>query len=160
MYLPGPLVDALVDSPVLEVDVLRAAFGQHHQSAADSPLGGGGVPKELLRELSDADGRFAQRCNPTHVALERLLSSAEQADSIPSAIWHRGETDEAQLRRAIESHHRWTGSLRARELLRDWDMARTRIVKVFPHEYRRALGDVAARRATAVQLERASSEAH
>ena len=108
----------------------------------------------------DADGRFAQRCNPTHVALERLLSSAEQADSIPSAIWHRGETDEAQLRRAIESHHRWTGSLRARELLRDWDMARTRIVKVFPHEYRRALGDVAARRATAVQLERASSEAH
>ena len=108
----------------------------------------------------DADGRFAQRCNPTQVALERILSSADQADSVPSAIWHGGETDEAQLRRAVESHHRWTGSLRARELLRDWDSARARIVKVFPHEYRRALGDVAARHATAVQLERVSSEAH
>lgn len=49
------------------------------------------------------------------------------------------ETDEALLRRMVEDHHRWTGSLRAREILEHWGPARGRFVKVFPSEYRRAL---------------------
>ncbi|EQD65317.1 glutamate synthase, large subunit, partial [mine drainage metagenome] len=84
---------------------------------------------------------------------------AEQIDTLPRALWHGGESDEACVRRLLEAHHRWTGSLRARELLQQWDSARGRFVKVFPHEYRRALGDLAARRETAQQLERASSAA-
>jgi len=55
-------------------------------------------------------------------------------------------TDEQQLRRLIEDHHRWTGSVRARELLDHWASARAKFVKVFPNEYRRALGEMAAQK--------------
>ncbi len=108
----------------------------------------------------DADGRFAQQCNAAQVALERVLAGSEQAEQMAPALWHAGETDEAQLRRLIEAQHRWTGSLRARQILHDWPAARARFVKVIPHEYRRALGEHAARAETARQLERASVGAH
>ena len=39
----------------------------------------------------------------------------------------------------------YTGSKRAREVLADWAHYRTRFVKVFPKEYRRALAELAAR---------------
>ncbi|WP_276966657.1 glutamate synthase-related protein [Metallibacterium scheffleri] len=105
----------------------------------------------------DVDGAFAQRCNTAMVTLERVLPEAAQIDTLPRALWHGGESDEACVRRLLEAHHRWTGSLRARELLQQWETARARFVKVFPHEYRRALGDLAARHETAQQLARASS---
>ena len=107
----------------------------------------------------DSDGQFARRCNTAMVALDKVLPEAEQIDTVPRALWHGGDSDEACVRRLLEAHHRWTGSLRARELLQQWDSARGRFVKVFPHEYRRALGDIAARRETTQQLERASSAA-
>jgi glutamate synthase (NADPH) large chain len=44
----------------------------------------------------------------------------------------------------LEDHNRWTGSKRARELLDDWSTARAKFVKVFPIEYKRALGEMAA----------------
>ncbi len=94
----------------------------------------------------DADGRFAGRCNTAMVALEKVLPAAEQKAQVAEALWHRGQTDDAQLRRMLQDHLRWTGSVRARELLDNWDVARSRFVKVFPNEYRRALGELAARR--------------
>lgn len=94
----------------------------------------------------DEDGLFAKRCNTAMVALERVMSSVEQEATVERAIWHRGMTDEAQLRQLLEQHHRWTGSTRARALLDDWAAARTRFVKVFPHEYKRALAELAAKR--------------
>ncbi|MCG3170205.1 MAG: Ferredoxin-dependent glutamate synthase 1 [Pseudomonadales bacterium] len=90
----------------------------------------------------DEDGAFAQRCNTAMVALEEVLPAREQEARIERAVWHQGQTDEALLRGLVEQHHRWTGSLRARELLDDWENARERFVKVFPHEYRRALADI------------------
>jgi glutamate synthase domain-containing protein 3 len=48
------------------------------------------------------------------------------------------------LRRLIESHFRYTGSLRARMILDNWAGMRGRFVKVFPHEFRRALTQMAA----------------
>jgi glutamate synthase (NADPH/NADH) large chain len=45
----------------------------------------------------------------------------------------------------VEDHHKWTGSLRAREILDHWTAARAKFVKVFPHEYKRALGQTAAK---------------
>jgi len=93
----------------------------------------------------DEDGQFAKRCNGAMVSLEKVLSAAEQESSVPRAVWHRGESDDAQLRKLLEAHHRWTGSMRARELLDDWDAARARFVKVFPNEYKRALGEIHAR---------------
>jgi glutamate synthase domain-containing protein 3 len=44
----------------------------------------------------------------------------------------------------VEAHFRYTGSLRARMLLDSWSGLRGRFVKVFPHEYRRALKQLAA----------------
>jgi len=46
----------------------------------------------------------------------------------------------------LEEHNRWTGSKRARELLDQWDSARGKFVKVFPLEYKRALGEIHAKK--------------
>jgi len=103
----------------------------------------------------DPDGDFEKRCNLSMVALEPVMSSAEQESAVDRALWHsveRGgerETDEAILRRQIERHFKFTGSTRARSLLDDWGNARSRFVKVFPLEYRRALQDMFNRQAAA-----------
>ena len=76
------------------------------------------------------------------VSLERVLTSAQQAEQVERGIWHKGQADEAILKMLIEDHHKWTGSLRAREILDRWGEARGKFVKVFPHEYRRALGEI------------------
>jgi glutamate synthase (NADPH/NADH) large chain/glutamate synthase (ferredoxin) len=94
----------------------------------------------------DEDGQFSKRCNTAMVSLEKVLTTAEQTDTISQGIWHRGETDEAQLKKLLEDHNRWTGSKRARELLDNWDLSRTKFVKVFPLEYKRALGEIHAKR--------------
>jgi glutamate synthase (NADPH/NADH) large chain/glutamate synthase (ferredoxin) len=96
----------------------------------------------------DEDGSFASRCNTAMVSLDPVLSEDEQRASLDQGIWHLGQTDEQQLRRLVEDHHRWTGSVRAREILDHWTTSRTKFVKVFPNEYRRALGEMAARRQT------------
>jgi glutamate synthase (NADPH/NADH) large chain len=94
----------------------------------------------------DEDGHFAKRCNTSMVALDKVLSRDEQAGpgSHPSG-WHRETADETLLKKLIEDHHRWTGSLRAREILDAWAEARGRFVKVFPHEYKRVLAERAAK---------------
>ena len=90
------------------------------------------------------DGLFDKRCNTAMVSLEKVLDENTQAADIPQALWHRGQSDEAQLKKLLEDHHRWTGSKRARALLDDWAQARGKFVKVFPNEYKRALGELAA----------------
>ncbi len=97
----------------------------------------------------DEDGQFERRCNPAMVSLDKVLTSAEQQAGMEAALWHRGQTDEAQLKALLEDHNRWTGSKRARDLLDDWAHARTKFVKVFPNEYKRALTGMAARAAQA-----------
>ncbi|WKB51934.1 glutamate synthase-related protein [Eleftheria terrae] len=103
----------------------------------------------------DEDGRFGERCNTSMVALEKVLPAKEQEASVDPATWHQGQTDEALLRKLVEEHHRWTGSLRAREILDRWSEARTRFVKVFPHEYKRALGEINARKEADVTIAKA-----
>jgi len=56
--------------------------------------------------------------------------------------------DDAELKKLIEDHHRWTGSRRAREILDQWASAREKFIKVFPHEYRRALSEMQQKKAT------------
>jgi glutamate synthase (NADPH/NADH) large chain len=91
----------------------------------------------------DVDGQFAQRCNPAMVALEKVLPAANQADD---ELRHGGEADETQLKRMVERHAALTGSERAKALLANWDSALGKFVKVFPHEYRRAMKEMAATR--------------
>jgi glutamate synthase (NADPH/NADH) large chain len=93
----------------------------------------------------DEDGQFAKRCNTAMVSMEKVLSKAEQEAAMDKAIWHRGLADEVQLKKLLEDHNRWTGSKRARELLDNWDAARAKFVKVFPLEYKRALGEMHAK---------------
>ncbi|MBK7025727.1 MAG: glutamate synthase subunit alpha [Polaromonas sp.] len=92
----------------------------------------------------DEDGQFASRCNTAMVSLDKVLTDAEQTASVDKAIWNKGQTDEVQLKQLLDDQHRWTGSKRARELLDNWDTARSKFVKVFPTEYKRALGEMAA----------------
>ena len=91
----------------------------------------------------DEDGHFARRCNTSMVTLEKLQTLEEQAG--PPVGWHREMSDESLLKTLIEDHHRWTGSLRARELLDNWAAARAKFIKVFPQEYKRALAERTAR---------------
>jgi glutamate synthase domain-containing protein 2/glutamate synthase domain-containing protein 1/glutamate synthase domain-containing protein 3 len=95
----------------------------------------------------DEDGSFAQRCNTAMVALDKVLPRAEQEATIDRAVWHKGQdgqqaTDEVLLKKLIEDHHKWTGSLRGRHILDHWAESRAKFVKVFPHEYKRALGEL------------------
>jgi len=98
-----------------------------------------------LAFVYDPKGEFAGRCNTTMVNLEPVLASKDQPDP---AAWHsaaRGgerEADEAILRRLIERHFKHTGSTRARNLLDDWANSRTKFVKVFPTDYKRALEEM------------------
>ena len=90
----------------------------------------------------DEDGQFAKRCNPAMVSLEKVLSEAEQTAQMAPSIWHQGQTDDVLLKALVEQHHSWTGSLRARDILDDWTAARAKFIKVFPNEYKRALGEI------------------
>jgi glutamate synthase (NADPH/NADH) large chain/glutamate synthase (ferredoxin) len=103
----------------------------------------------------DEDGKFAKRCNTAMVSLEKVLTTDEQKEAVKESLWHRGLSDEAQLKKLLEDHNRWTGSRRARELLDNWDTARSKFVKVFPNEYKRALGELHAKKGAAAQASRA-----
>jgi len=105
----------------------------------------------------DEDGKFAERCNTAMVSLEKIVTADEQAKSVERAIWHRGEADETLLRQMIEAHHKWTGSLRAREILDHWADSRARFVKVFPNEYKRALGEIHAQREAGATIAKAKT---
>jgi glutamate synthase (NADPH/NADH) large chain len=96
----------------------------------------------------DEDGHFAGRCNTSMVGLDKVVPRDEQTG--PAVGLHAEMADEVVLKKLIEDHHRWTGSLRARELLDHWSEARGKFVKVYPHEYKRVLTGRAAK-AVAVQ---------
>ncbi|HEV3009003.1 MAG TPA: glutamate synthase-related protein, partial [Burkholderiales bacterium] len=81
----------------------------------------------------NVDGDFAKRCNGAMVDLEPLVEAE----------------DEATVRRLIENHHKCTNSRRAAEILAAWSQYRTRFVKVFPKEYRRALAELGQKKVAA-----------
>jgi glutamate synthase domain-containing protein 3 len=115
----------------------------------------------------DEDGHFAKRCNTSMVTLEKLLPAHEQEAQIDKAIWHRTkavdgvdreqQTDEAILKKLLEDHHRWTGSQRARDILDHWAESRAKFIKVFPNEYRRALGELNAAKEAAQTIAQAKA---
>ena len=52
----------------------------------------------------------------------------------------------AIVREMVERHLRFTGSTLALAMIDDWENARGKFVKVFPHEYRRALTEMHVKR--------------
>ncbi|MBI3044148.1 MAG: glutamate synthase large subunit [Betaproteobacteria bacterium] len=93
----------------------------------------------------DTEADFVRRCNTSMVALEPLLAETEQEAKLPRDLWHQGIADEAIVKQLIANHARYTGSAHARRILERWGEYRPKFVKVFPNEYRRALGELAAR---------------
>jgi glutamate synthase (NADPH/NADH) large chain len=88
----------------------------------------------------DIDGMFAKRCNMSMVALEKV----ETAEASIGAIKHMSQSDETLLKTLIENHVDYTDSIRAKGILADWSNERTKFLKVMPHEYKRALTEMAA----------------
>lgn len=72
----------------------------------------------------DNTGMFDGSCNLDMIDLELVRDAA----------------DEGELRGMIERHIHYTGSKHATAILENWQDALPRFVKVFPTEYRRALG--------------------
>ena len=97
-----------------------------------------------LAYVLDEDGQFADRCNLSMVALEPLLPEPEQEAKLARGLWHRGQSDESIVLGMLARHAQLSGSARAKAILADWANWRGRFVKVFPGEYRRALGEMAA----------------
>ena len=89
----------------------------------------------------DEDGSFKGRCNLAQVALEKVLPATRQPVNEPM---HRAQSDEVQLKDLVTRHAEYTGSARARDILANWDAYREKFVKVYPHEYKRALTELAA----------------
>jgi glutamate synthase (NADPH) large chain len=71
----------------------------------------------------DEEGRFETLCNHDMVGLEPVES----------------DEDLALLRGMVESHLEWTGSERARRVLRNWDEVLPKFVKVMPDDLKRVL---------------------
>jgi glutamate synthase (NADPH) large chain len=91
----------------------------------------------------DVDGLFAKRCNLAQVDLEPVLSVADQEALGNQSIWHgQREADETILKRLIEDHASYTGSGLAKYILENWLEEQKKFVKVFPHEYKRALKEL------------------
>lgn len=71
----------------------------------------------------DQNHDFASKCNQETVALEKVTEEEE-------TTW---------LRMAIVDHMNFTNSTVAASILDNWDASLTSFVKVFPHDYKRAL---------------------
>ena len=91
----------------------------------------------------DESGLFERRCNPAMVKLEPVLPEGQQSKDAPR---HKDTADEVLLRTLIERHYQLTGSTVAKHVLDQWKSMLPKFVKVFPNEYRRALGEIAAKR--------------
>ena len=87
----------------------------------------------------DEDGLFAKRCNTAMVEMEALSTEV-------SPTSHLGMADTALLKSLIENHANFTGSNRAKTILANWSMWLPKFIKVMPTEYRRALGEAAAKK--------------
>jgi glutamate synthase (NADPH/NADH) large chain len=110
----------------------------------------------------DPADRFKALCNTAMVELEPVTAgdggvAADESDrprqrsvsAYDSGMGDMLRFDEERLRILVERHLLYTGSERARAILADWNEAVKRFVKVMPKDYRRALLDMRAERATA-----------
>ena len=117
------------------------------------------APGDILTNRLPADRLFAQRADRLralaagHAMADFLLFCARIADIQQTELERlrplTQRPDEALLLRLLQQHHTLTGSAQAAALLAQWPAVRSRFVKVFPHEYRRALSTQQASTATA-----------
>ncbi len=114
----------------------------------------------------DEDELFERRCNTAMVDLETIESHTAPAggnrtgeDGNGAWLGDMMQHDEARLRRMVERHLRYTGSVRARHILENWDTMLAKFVKVMPVDYRRALNEQTARPAMEQAVEAGPQDA-
>ena len=131
------------DAPADRTGFVHAGFtGAFGRNFAAGMSGG-------LAYVYDPAGQFAKHCNMAMVGLEPVLSEVEQTGVEQELIAqgkgrkrHLGLSDEAIVKSLVEKHLRYTGSTVALTIMDDWATHRKHFVKVFPHEYKRALTDM------------------
>jgi glutamate synthase (NADPH/NADH) large chain len=105
--------------------------------------------------------RFESLCNMAAVELEAVQPPDRDAGDDPERPRQRAVSvedsgmgdllrfDAERLRVLVERHLLYTGSVRARVLLDEWDNALASFIKVMPIDFRRALLDLRAERQAA-----------
>jgi glutamate synthase (NADPH/NADH) large chain len=113
----------------------------------------------------DEDGTFEQRCNLAMVELEPIKEedeALERLEHLGGDLETHGRVDVShdmtrfdaiRLRQLIQSHLHYTDSAVARTILNRWSEYLPKFVKVMPVDYRRALMDLQAQRATGATAE-------
>ena len=84
----------------------------------------------------DEQATFARNCNLATVALEEPTTQV-------TPLSHLGRADDDLLHSYISAHVERTGSPKAAAVLANWPAMLAQFVKVMPHEYRRALAEMA-----------------
>ena len=92
--------------------------------------------------IFDPEAKFEVNCNKSMVELLGVLESSAQRKKVSEIEWHCGMADEVLLMNLIQMHLKWTGSAIAKAILNNWKFSLKSFVKVFPHEYKRALIDM------------------
>jgi glutamate synthase (NADPH/NADH) large chain len=109
----------------------------------------------------DEDGDFGERCNTAMVKLDAVrpsgdsevfgLSPSGDGAAMPrpraisvsdSGMGDMLHFDAERLKILVERHLQHTGSARAAALLKDWDTALAKFVKVTPTDYAKALTEL------------------
>ena len=108
----------------------------------------------------DEAGDFETRCNLAQVELEPIAAEDDQMELEGQGgdlethgrvnVDHDMTRYDAQrLKGLIEQHLHYTGSVRAKQILDDWDAMLPKFVKVMPVDYRRALLEMQAKNSAA-----------
>ena len=84
----------------------------------------------------DPDNKLEKLCNMQMVALEKPTDEV-------GIYSHAGRSDYDLLEAYITNHHERTNSGKAKSILDNFEKERANFIKVMPHEYRRALGEIA-----------------
>ncbi len=90
----------------------------------------------------DATGAFERSCNLAMVDLEPIKPEGTPDD--PDWLTDYTRYDAPRLKRLVERHLHYTNSAQARDILARWDAMLPRFIKVFPRDFRRALGELKA----------------
>jgi glutamate synthase domain-containing protein 2/glutamate synthase domain-containing protein 1/glutamate synthase domain-containing protein 3 len=80
--------------------------------------------------IYDKDNNLSQRINPQSVDLDKIET----------------QDDEMEVKEMIENYVKYTASKEAKEILDDWQNAKTRFIKVMPVDYKRVLLEKAAKK--------------
>ncbi len=84
----------------------------------------------------DEKENFAEKCNTNTVSLGAMTDIAGEGQ-------HLKRADPDIVCDLLQKHCHYTGSPKAKAILADWDKWRDKFVKVLPHEYNRALEEMA-----------------